>query len=231
MTERHNEDAFDSLIKHAGFDILAQIADDVPDRETILARIGDTDGLDKVMKKTVQKDINKHRRRKVGRVFLRVAAVLLIFLVVSAVAMVSSHAFRTSILNLFYFVDDDDTAKISIVEENDDEKYDKILKPSYLPDGFYLIQETSVNEMLVSIYENANADTITIEQIQGELQMIGEEKPDNQDLEINDRPAFLMENEEFNVLIAYSDYASVTVTADVAISVEDLIKITKSLFP
>lgn len=230
MTKRHNDEVFDSLIKHVGFEILSGMADEIPDRQTILARIGNTDAMDNVIKKTIKKDLNKRHIRKAGRIMLRVAAVLLIFLVVSAVAIVSSKALRTSIMNLFYLVDDD-TAKISIIEENDDERFDQILKPSYLPEGFYLVEQTPVNELMISIYENANGDTITIEQIQGGLQMIGgEEKANSQELEINDRPAFLMENEEFNVLIACSNEASVTVTADVEISIEELIKITKSLF-
>lgn len=230
MSERYREDAFDSLIKHAGYDILAEMADEIPDHQEILSRIGNTDALDKAMKKTIQEDINKRRLRRVGKIFLRVASVILIILVVSAVAMASSQALRASIMNLFYF-SEDDTSKISIVEEDDTDEFSNMLVPSYLPKGFYLIQKSSLNKMIISVYENTNADTITIEQIEGELQMIGsEEKEDSHSLEINDKPAFLMENEEFNVLIAYSDYASVTVTADSAVTIEELINITKSLF-
>ena len=227
MSKKHSEDLFDSLIKHAGHEILEQTAENAPSQKEAREIVGDTQALDKKIKKIINKDKNKRRRRKANKVILRVAAVLVALIIVSTVAIASSEALRIRFLDLFVSSNEIST-DLDFSEVDPAGVPDNIVMPKYLPEGYVLSEFKPMHSTSVSKYTNESGSRILITQYEGAPQIsVDNESYECEIIEIGGRDAYTFEREGSSIVVFYSKVNVFKVSG--AESLEELVRMARSM--
>ncbi len=156
MTARYTDEMMEVAIKYAGHEMLNDAACDsffsaVPS-DVFNRRIGIING----------RQTRKRRVKKTLRVLCKVAAVVMVFLVVSTAVIFSSEALRTQVSNLLISMQG---GTINITNYSSNEALPEgIIMPRYLPDGFELVEAKEQGGEFNSRFENAVGDFIDIRQ-------------------------------------------------------------------
>ena len=216
----------DLAIAHAGHDLLEEAGRDAAEEQ-----VAASDAFNKRMDRIIEKDIRQRRRAKARKIAVKAAVVLLIFIVVSTAVIMSVDALRVQIYNLFITTDDDST-EISMGDMNDEyvpiEVSDGMMVPSYIPDGFRLV-EVSAGVSLKSIYENNAHQRIKITQMPIDMDA-SLDTEDNTYYETNiaGKNVFVVEQkDDADMLVFNNDVFAFIIYGDASIS--ELMKIAESL--
>ena len=225
--KKHDSDLLDALIRRAGFDVLKDLADEMPPKDEAKAFFSDITDFDLKMQKVFKKEKAKRRMRKVGRVALRVAVVIVAIIIISGIAIMSSEALRVKFLNLFKATNQTST-DIQIPEDEQEEMQLNNDKTMYIPDGFELVESTDMGSVQIFKYEDSKGSTFRIERSDHTTQItVDNERFDYDEISIAGQTAYAFEDEERSALLFYSDDYTYFVYSN--ISIDELIKIAESI--
>ena len=161
--------------------------------------------LDERMHKVIKKDRRRRRMCRFGRAALKVAAVLVVVLMISTIAIVSSEALRKTILGMLVS-EGEESIQIMVMDEDNVETSGLIVTPTYLPEGFAFRETSNTAWGFMSIYENAQHETIFIEQNNLGMEMsVDNERHESEQIEIGGRIAYLFYNENESILVFDTD--------------------------
>ena len=155
VIQKLNDDIFIALFKKGAYEFLEKISSNYSaESESVLS-----EACDKKMLALVKKEVHKDNARKNLRRAAKIAAAVIIFLVVCSVTILSVEAFRVPVFNLFIRSDENSThisvgdAPTSLLSFNE---------PSYLPSGYELEKTEDFGGMDTLIYINDQGNTIII---------------------------------------------------------------------
>lgn len=226
MSKKHHEDLLDSMINYAGHEILAQTAENAPAKKEVKGFMGDTGALDKRMQKVFRKHLSKRRWHKTGKILFRVAAVIVVLMIVSAIAIASSEALRARFLNLFQSSTDIST-EIEITDEYL-EVPEVIVEPAYLPEGYELVETIESAGVFFSKYADAHNKTFRIEQYNTNTEMsLNTEHINYSRIEIGGKEAYITSGQDEKNLQFYSNEYSFSIFGD--LSIDEMIRIAESM--
>jgi hypothetical protein len=161
VSKSYNEEALNLAIKHAGHDIFKEIGSEAsinPDTEYNFS-----DEFEKKMQRLIVREKRKRVTGKALKILGRVAAALLILLVVSTVVIFSSEALRLEFINIFFHQEKVST-NIDFSKTDTTEIPEGVVVPSYIPEGYRLKEIQNIGEQKTSIYENQSGDLFRINQ-------------------------------------------------------------------
>lgn len=153
--EKKNHDFGEDLFDH----LLSNAAGDMYDEEISKIDFSDTiepsKELDQKMKDMFRKERQEIQHAKRLQRLPKIAASIALILVVAGISLNSVSAWREPIYNfLFHTTADNDKNKVDIVDE-DLEKY----LPSYVPDGFELVENRYDEENLLEYISYSNGSS------------------------------------------------------------------------
>ena len=227
MANKHNEALLDSLIRHAGHQILIEMANETPAQADEQGLAGVLKNLDERMRKVIIKNRRRQRMQKLGRAAVKVAVVLVVALIISTIAIVSSEALRETVISML-ISDGEESAQVMGMDEDNVESSGLIVTPAYLPDGFVLKETLKTDWGFKSIYENAQFETISIEQ--GYLGMdlaIDVERHESEQIEIGGRTTYVFFKERESALAFDTDVNTFIIFGQ--IGKKEIINVAKSM--
>lgn len=224
MGRYYSEDVLDVAIKHAGRELLLEAAGSVSNEEARFSA-----GFEKRMQSVINGEIRKRRTSKALKILSRVAAAMLIVIVVSTAVVFSSEALRAEVFNMFANIG---KGSVDIgAQLGSNSVPEGMAVPGYLPEGFRLTEAEKVGlYTFVSGYKDLSGNMITIKQY----------KADNLDLGIdNDGKAYETDISGVKVIAAdnidniiaafvYKEYAY-TIGTFSEVELSELLKIAQSI--
>ena len=157
-----DDEIFDALFKVAAKDAMKREMDSLPSLEELNEMYPPSEALDKRVYAVINRDIRTAKRKKAMHVFLRVAAVLCAFIVVSLGALMTVEASRNFIFNmiieirgdhvLFGFGQGDTAATIDA----------EVISES-LPQGFALMDSHILEDFTVFIFTNEHGNEVIVQ--------------------------------------------------------------------
>jgi hypothetical protein len=156
--DNYNDEVFDITIKHAGREVLR----DIYKEAEALNKTHLSEDLDRRIKRLIKGSARKKRVSRILKVSTRVAAVLVLFIIISTAVFFSSEAMRVKVMNLFtekaeghvdlqFFEIEDGLPKGMIV-------------PEYIPKGFTLKKAYKNSSWFISEYQNSSNNVIRVQQ-------------------------------------------------------------------
>ena len=136
------------------------------------------------------------------KVTARIAAVFLVFLIVSTAVICSSEALRIKVANLIYSVGEGNTA-ISFIDADPGDLPEDMIVPGYIPDGYRLTDAYQDGPRVVSQYQDAAGNIIMIEQNVPNPQIVVSKN--SCEVEIAGRKGFVTTTEGYNTVICNND--------------------------
>ncbi len=158
MGKNRHDEFVDSYLKYAGEELLSKLAEEAPSEEELADFEIPSNNIDQRISATINKEVNMRRRKRSLKIATRVAAGLIIVLIVSTITIASSEAIRT---RFFDFFKTSDEVSETIIVSDDSDVQDDIL-PGYLPEGYHYVSGSVDEIMAVSIYEDSNGNTVRI---------------------------------------------------------------------
>ncbi|MGE5494288.1 MAG: DUF4367 domain-containing protein [Burkholderiales bacterium] len=196
MYRGYYDDLVDVAIKHAGHDILKEASMTMDAGE---ARF--SDDFEKRMQKIIGAENRKERRSKALRAAARIAAALLVLVVISTAVIFSSEALRTEVMNMFSSIGRD-SADVEFYEVGENDIPAGMIVPRYLPAGYKLVEAEKNGEFFTSRYEDSSGNMLRImQQSQNTSAIVDSDGKDAYETEIKGEKAFVSENEEGNLII------------------------------
>jgi hypothetical protein len=169
----------------------------------------------------------RNRRRPVRiRILRSAAAVFAIVVVLFGAAVATSPAVRATVSNLTHSWFEDRTIYI-VTEPNITDGWTF----GYIPDGFELVHEADSEHGIFHVYENGNAEAITVSISAGSAIVDNEHETFYQTV-INGHTADIYEDstgERQNIVVVYNETESVIAIVTSAIGVNELIKIAEGM--
>ena len=233
MSNNHFDELVDSCIKYAGRQMLKKMADEAPSDEELEDFCFSTDSLDSLVMSDINKQVGRLRLRHLVTLAGKAAAVVLIFIAVTAFAISSSKALRAQFINLFIsesevsvdfsFSDAEENSEASPSVQSEDH-----IAPGYLPDGYVLEESTTNGYHAHSEYLNEADERLMISRMGiGASHSVDNEHSRVYELEVMGKPAIALESEYMNILFFTSENFEYSITG--VISIEDMIPIAEGL--
>ena len=224
---KHNEELLDSLIRHAGHQVLIEAGDEASAGEPWDGDADVMENLDEKMRRVINNDIRRRKWSKFAKSALKVAVALLVVLMISVIAVASSEALRETIINML-ISNDEEASYLNVTEEDNVETSGLIVTPEYLPDGYAFKETVKTDRGFMSIYENKEHKTLMI--VQGELGMdmtADNERHESERITIGEYEAYIFSNEQDSVLVLNTDINTFRISGE--ISREEIINVAKSM--
>lgn len=166
MNKRYNEEALDLAIKHAGQSMLKETGWEHLENEAgqhIFSK-----EFENKMRRLVSIEKRKLRARKALKIAVRVAAAIVVVLIVSTAVIFSSEALRVQFLSMFY-QKNERSIDIDFSETGKHGEPLEIIEPEYIPEG-YTLQKLDImpgNMGGISIYSNKSGNEFQVMQDNG----------------------------------------------------------------
>lgn len=225
MARCYYDDVFDTAIKHAGREILLDMAG----AAALSEEPRYSESFEKSMKRIIDGDIRKRRTSKVLKVATRAAAVLLIMLFVSTAVVFSSEALRSEVFNMFAKIGED---SVDIGSEVGIESIPEgMIVPGYIPEGYRLTEAKNVGQFSYrSEYKDSSGNIITVWQMKADNLDLGIDNDGNAyETEISGVRAIAADNDDNNIVaFIYKEYTYTIETFNGA-ELSELIKIAQSI--
>lgn len=228
MNKEHYNEALDALIRLAGFELLEAKASEMPTDLSTQNIDVDFKEMDKEIDRMIRREIAKHRFIKFTNVMKKAAAVLVVVIVISAIATVSSQALRIKFLNLFNIRGEVST-EITISEDNFSNNIDSnCIIPEYMPEGYELSETTKMEAMFISTYRNSNNCIIRIEQsMDGYEATADNERFDCFETEVSGKKVYVIDKGSKNIVCFNTSEYGFIITGEIEVS--EILKIVKSI--
>lgn len=184
--KNYSEEMLEVMIRHAGHSVLAEAGCGCESSASV------SDEFSGKMHAMIGRQTAGRRIKRVLKVLSRIAAVVVIFIVVSAGVIFSSEALRTKVMDIFAAVDGGEMS-INFIHA-DIELPEGIILPGYLPKGFNLIEAKGKEGCMTSLYENGSGGSVSISQfpLRGGMD-IGVDQEHSYEVEIAGRKAIVVE--------------------------------------
>mgnify|MGYP001134027536 CR=1 FL=1 len=174
------------------------------------------------MQKLFKSERNKIFFKSFQKYSVRVASILLVFIIFSAISIFSVSAWRVKFLNFVF-----DSKKPNTEFEFGDTKgktySNDEMTFEYVPDGFELVKSVSNEQSVYLMFKNNDLYfTFSLNDIEGKLS-IDTENGTVEKLTINKQEAVYTENKNINALIWHNDEFAFTIMGN--IPKEEIIKI------
>lgn len=213
MDRGYYDDMISIAIKYAGHDLLKG--------QTAVPQDGEarfSENFEKRMKKFIDDERRKRITSRGVRVASRIAAALLVLVVISTVVVFSSDALRTKVMNMFSNVGGQ-SADVEFYEVGENDLPAGMIVPGYMPEGYKLAGAEKNGRIFISSYKNSEGDTITISQQSGSSSAtVDSDGTAAYETEIKGQKAFISENPEKNFILFSYDSYSFTVSGDIGVS-------------
>lgn len=225
MGRSYYDDVFDSAIKHAGRELLLDMAGvALPSEEPRYS-----ERFEKSMKCIVDGEIRKRRVSKIIKVTTRVAAALLILLFVSTAVVFSSEALRSEVFNMFSKIGE---GSVDIGPEVDSGSIPVgMIVPGYIPEGFRLANAKEIGiSRFKSEYKDLSGNIISIKQLIADNLDLGIDNDGRAyETEISGVKVIAADNDDNNIVaFIYREYAyTIRTLYDVELS--ELLKMAQSI--
>lgn len=224
MKKQYNEELTDLAIKHAGHEILEEIAQETPPNADGMRLSND---FEKRMQRIIKGDLRKRRVSRALKVTAKVAAIIMVFLVISTVVVFSSEALRSTVFNLFYETGGVST-EIDFSDADSSGLPEGLVMPGYIPAGYKLVDATKNGTMYTSILKNSAGDIIIIEQGKVNAHLSADsEGEDTYETEFMGEKIYVIESEEINMVFFNSSLYGFTISGDIKTS--ELLAIAESI--
>jgi hypothetical protein len=211
MTREYNEEMIEVAIKHIGHEVLSEAAAEAEEGTDTVS-----EQFDKRMRALIRRKTALRAGARTMQVLYRVAAILLVVIVIFAVAVVSSEALRVKVINLLYGIQGGN-AQISFTGADPDNLPEGIVIPDYLPKGYELAEASQDGLLITSRYENEAGDAIEIRQDTLNVQ-IGAMQGAATETEIAGRTAYIIDTPEDKAVIFSNDWNSFVISGDIDVS-------------
>lgn len=226
MLKKHDEEFIDSAIRLAGYKSLEKTGAELPQKDEAIAFLMDASDLDQRMEKVFNRERAKRRIRKASIVSLRIAIVVLVLIVVSTIAVMSSEALRVKFLN-FFISSNEEYTEIAFSDEKP-EIIEGMIVPEYIPEGFELVETVEMEGFFVSTYTNQQEAKFRIEQFEESVeQTVDNERYTAEEIEVDGKIMHYFEEEIRKILILQTDAYVFTIFGN--ITKEEMIKIAQSI--
>ena len=224
MTQKYRNEIFNIAIKHAGHDILEEISEETP----VSDGLSFSDKFERKMEEIVRKEARRRRVLSALKITAKVAAVILVVLIVSTGVVFSSEALRLKVMNLFYESDEISTEiDFSGIEPGDIPE--GMVLPGYMPEGYVLTEvEKTESGLYTSIYTNSSDNIIKIEQGNFVAHFSADnENEDAYQAEFMGTEIYVVEHDEMNMVFFNGNYYSFSIWGNIEIS--ELLAIAESV--
>ncbi|NLN41742.1 MAG: DUF4367 domain-containing protein [Clostridiales bacterium] len=233
LTQRHkaNEKIIETMLEYGAACHVENIANEI--NEYNMDNVYYPTELDEKMKKLISSYKKRNKRKemwKTGRkIFTKVAVFLFITILGMSILAVSVEAFRMKIFNFVVEVQD----KLTSVglEENDEVTDDSshIYMPSYIPEGYKIMDVQSFKYITAIQYVNDTGDTIFFEQCkEGQsILRIDTENAESNRVIINGIEAFIINKNQMTGLVWHE--SEMTFTLMGTLNENELIKMAESI--
>jgi hypothetical protein len=199
------------VIKHIGHEVLSEAATEAEEGTDTVS-----EQFDKRMRALIRRKTALRAGARTMQVLYRVAAILLVVIVIFAVAVVSSEALRVKVINLLYGIQGGN-AQISFTGADPDNLPEGIVIPDYLPKGYELAEASQDGLLITSRYENEAGDAIEIQQDTLKVQ-IGAMQIVVTETEIAGRTAYIIDTPDEKAIIFDNDWNSFFISGDIDVS-------------
>lgn len=164
-----NNEAFDELLRYAAVKQLEEIADQAPSGVALKYKFSRE--FEDKMSRLFSRQRRSRRSSRIRKALVRVAAIILIFLAASTIAVISVDAWRVRVLNIINVIGEKSTTIIIDDGEVNDDRYldegqGKHL-PSYIPDGYMTDSVEEFGGYYLVTYKNDAGSLIRLEKLSG----------------------------------------------------------------
>ena len=223
MSKTYNEDMFDLAIKHAGHSILEEMGS-----HSNTEGIQFPDSLEKKMRGIINRQIIKRKTRRFLIVASKVAAILLVFMIVSTAVIYSSDALRSQVINMF--IDkNEDAADINFYNIDKSMIPGGMVIPKFIPNGFELVDASYDGaQFYTSQYENDQGAMFRIDQVSYDACIsLTNQLGDSHVTTIMGRDVYVLEQGDSNVVIFNDDVFGFIISGEIELTT--LLIVTESL--
>ena len=208
-----HDEVFDELIKHAAARHLEKIADELPSEKEPAAKYTFSRRFEEKMQRLFARQRRLERHARIRRTVAKIAAVIIIFLAISAVTVWSVDAWRVNVLNFITEVgkksttirfEGGETADSHFLHENRG-----IYLPTYIPDDYIPESIEKVGEVYFVVYVNDAGEIIELMRLSGSTTVgIDSENAYTEQFLVNDEHAqYYFKNETGTLLFKYNENA------------------------
>ena len=229
--QKANEEITEAILEYAAACHVDNIAEEIDEKN--IDDVYYPTELDEKMKKLISSYKKRNKRKemwKTGRkIFTKVAVFLFITILGMSILAVSVEAFRMKIFN--YVVEVQDKFTSVGLEENDEVTDDSshIYMPSYIPEGYKIMDVQSFKYITAIQYVNDTGDTIFFEQCkEGQsILRIDTENAESNRVIINGIEAFIINKNQMTGLVWHE--SEMTFTLMGTLNENELIKMAESI--
>jgi hypothetical protein len=222
MYRGYYDDLVGVAIKHAGHDILKEASMTMHAGE---ARF--SEDFEKRMQKIIGAENRKESKSKALRTAARIAAALLVLVVISTAVIFSSEALRTEVMNMFSSIGRD-SADVEFYEVDENDIPAGLIVPRYLPSGYKLVEAEKSGDAFNSMYEDTSGNMLRIvQQSKSTSAVVDSDGIGAYETIIKGEKAFVSENEEGNLIIF--NYQSYVFTVLGKTNISELKKVAESI--
>lgn len=225
MGRNYFDDVLDIAIKHAGREMLCDIALEAP---PVAEEAQFSNEFEKKMARIIGGEARRNRTRRAAKIATRVAAVLLIVLFVSTAVVFSSEALRTKVFNMFAEIGEDFVDIGSEVAPGDIPE--GMTVPEYIPEGFRLTKAKKTGKMsFKSNFEDSLGNTILIQQMSATASIAIDNDGKAYETQISGVKVIAADNDDNSVAaFIYKEYAYI-ITGMGETKLSQLLKVAKSI--
>jgi len=226
-----NEKLFEAMLKIATDEALREEMEALPSNEELNKMYPRTESLDKKVFAVINKEFKTTRKKKILRIVMQSAAVFSIIIVVSGIILMSVEASRNYIINTLidmrsdYVVFDFGTDNLATTETSG-------FSLNYLPEGFELISNQSMEKLLSNIYTDEIGNMIFVQRFYGEsLSVVSDTEYTNYaEIQLNMGTVHLLEAmEESGQNIIMWKHENDVINISTSLDLETLVKIAENL--
>jgi len=239
--EKAKEKIFEALLEYAGSCHVENIVNEIQEQSKLDEQISFPPELDVKMRKFIAQYSRREKLRKVWentqKIFPKVAVFVVVTFTCMTIFVMNVEALRLRALNFIV----DETKKYTSIEIKEDldilennsntipPDWEGLYAPTYIPEGFRIVQAQNLPETSRIIYSNDIKQTIIFDQSSNEKTnfRIDTENAKTSKIMINGFGGLLIEKDNLVIIVWYNDEVSFTLTGK--IDINELLEIAESV--
>lgn len=239
--EKAKEKIFEALLEYAGSCHVENIVNEIQEQSKLDEQISFPPELDVKMRKFIAQYSRREKLRKVWentqKIFPKVAVFVVVTFTCMTIFVMNVEALRLKALNFIV----DETKKYTSIEIKEDldilennsntipPDWEGLYAPTYIPEGFRIVEAQSLSKMNKIIYSNDNKQMIFFDHSRN-INMnfrIDTENGETREIMINGFEGLLVEKGNWITIVWHNDDASFILKGQIGIN--ELLKIAESV--
>jgi hypothetical protein len=225
-----NDETFDKLLRYAAARQLEKIADQAP--AEVARKYTFSNEFEDKMQRLFSRQRRFERNERIRKAVAKVAAITVIFLAASTIAVLSVDAWRVRMLNIISEIGEKST---TIVIDDEEVNYDRFLNkvqgkhlPSYIPYGYMTDSIEEFGSYYLVTYKNNAGAVIQLQKLPGGSSVgIDSEDAHIEQILVTGKVAqYFYKNEIGSLMFKYNEIAFLL---NASLAKDELIKIAESM--